>query len=75
MLRGYENINFELCEDDFEWIGPFSKALRDSLTTSWELIRYPAAGLELICALLLKFVLVYPGHTPKTLIPFSLYSS
>ena len=25
--------------------------------------------------LLLKFVLVYPGHTPNTLIPFSLYSS
>ena len=27
MLKGYENINFELCEDDLEWIGPFSKAL------------------------------------------------
>ena len=27
MLKGYENINFELCEDDLEWIGPFSKAI------------------------------------------------
>lgn len=27
MLKGYENINFELCEDDLKWIGPFSKAL------------------------------------------------
>ena len=27
MLRGYENIKFELCEDDLKWIGPFSKAI------------------------------------------------
>ena len=27
MLKGYENINFELCEDDLKWIGPFTKAL------------------------------------------------
>ena len=27
MLKGYENINFELCEDDLKWIGPFKKAL------------------------------------------------
>jgi len=27
MLVGYENINFELGEEDLKWVGPFSKSL------------------------------------------------
>ena len=27
MLVGYENINFELSEEDLNWVGPFSKSL------------------------------------------------
>jgi len=27
MLLGYENINFELGEEDLKWVGPFSKSL------------------------------------------------
>ena len=54
---------------------PFEYALRDWSTTSSELIRYPAIGLEFILALMLKLVLVYPGQTPNILMPESLYSS